>query len=98
MLVTHGFRSDVLWAMTWGFGVACGVALGAWLTATGTTGAPGAASLDVGRELLLMPASVGGAVVVVYVAVAGASRFLRRGAAATPTPASEPTSDLGDDA
>lgn len=62
--------------------MACGVALGAWLSAAGSLGAPGAASLDVGRELLAVPLAAGCVVVVVYVAVARILRPARQRASA----------------
>ena len=48
-----------LTAGTWGLGVAIGVALGGWLTATSGSGAPGAAALDVPRDLVLVPLASG---------------------------------------
>jgi len=76
--VGEGFRSDVFWAATWGVGVACGVAAGAWLSAAGSLGAPGAESLDVGRELLTVPLATGCVLMVIYVMVAGILRSTRQ--------------------
>ncbi len=50
-------------AITWGVGVAAGVALGAYLTAVGGTGAPGVTALD-RSELVTLPIISGGVTVV----------------------------------
>ena len=51
-------------AVPWALGVAIGVALGGWITVTSGSGAPGAIALDVGRDLVLVPALAGLAVFV----------------------------------
>ena len=58
----------LFWAATWGVGVAVGVALGGWLTVTGGAGAPGAGSLDVTEDLVVLPLLVGGVVFGVHLA------------------------------
>lgn len=78
MPVFRELRADLPWALTWAVGVAVGVATGAWLTAVGSAGAPGAASLDVARELVVTPAVSGLAVVALYLAAAFGIRALRR--------------------
>lgn len=49
-------------ALTWGAGVAAGVALGAYLTAVGGAGAPGVTALD-RSELVTLPLLSGGVTV-----------------------------------
>lgn len=56
----------LFWAATWGVGVAIGVALGGWLTVTGGAGAPGAGSLDMTEDLVVLPLLVGGVVFAVH--------------------------------
>lgn len=58
----------VFWAATWGLGAAIGVALGGWLTVVGGgAGAPGADSLDLVQDVVVLPLIVGGIVFVVHV-------------------------------
>lgn len=54
------------WAATWALGAAAGVALGGYLTVTSGSGAPGAESLSVGRDLVTMPAAGAGLVFAVH--------------------------------
>ena len=49
------FAHQALWSLTWSSGVGIGVALGGWLTVAGGSGSPGAASLDVGHDLVVVP-------------------------------------------
>lgn len=51
----------VLDAFTWGVGVAAGVAVGAYLTAVGGTGAPGTEGIEL-AETLTLPLIAGGVV------------------------------------
>lgn len=59
---TFRATSAALWAATWGAGAAIGVVLGGWLTVVGGAGAPGARALDVGSDLVALPAAVFGVV------------------------------------
>lgn len=43
------------WSLTWSVGVALGVALGGWLTVASGSGAPGAASIAVVHDLVVVP-------------------------------------------
>lgn len=52
----------VLWAATWGIGVALGVALGGWLTVVGGVGTPGTASLNLVEDVFALPGLAGGVV------------------------------------
>ena len=54
------------WALTWGVGVAAGVALGGWLTLVGGAGAPGVEALEPLADLVVLPAVAGGAVMLVH--------------------------------
>ena len=56
----------VFWAMTWGVGVAAGVALGGWLTLVGGAGAPGAEALEPLADLVVLPALAGGSVALIH--------------------------------
>lgn len=67
MLVSRLARS-LFWALTWGLGVALGVAVGGWLTVVGGTGAPGAGSLDIMQDVVVLPLAAGGAVVALHLA------------------------------
>lgn len=51
---SHRLIGAALWAAPWSLGIGVGLAIGAWLTATGGLGAPGAASLDM-RDVLVVP-------------------------------------------
>jgi len=46
---------EALWSLTWSVGVGIGVALGGWLTVAGGSGAPGASTLDLGQDLVVIP-------------------------------------------
>lgn len=56
----------LFWALTWGVGVAVGVALGGWLTVVGGAGAPGLEALDTVEDLFVLPAVSGIAVACVH--------------------------------
>jgi len=70
-------RTAVFWAATWGIGVACGVALGAWLTVVSGAGAPGVQSLDIAEDLLLLPVLAGVAVFLLHLAGSGVVAWVR---------------------
>jgi len=57
--------SALLWASSWAFGAAMGVALGGWLTAVGGSGAPGIEGIQPVTDLVLLPAVAFGAVFLV---------------------------------
>lgn len=61
-----GLLSAVFWAATWGIGAAIGVALGGWLTVVSGSGAPGAETLDVFQDLIVLPGISGGAVMALH--------------------------------
>lgn len=57
----------VFWAATWSVGVAIGIVLGAWLTvADGGAGSPGAGSLDIVQDVIVVPFIVGVSVFVLH--------------------------------
>lgn len=58
--------SAILWAATWGVGVAIGVALGGWLTVVGGVGTPGPSSLSLAEDVLVLPGLAGGVVFLVH--------------------------------
>ena len=66
MSVTRSIPSRVFWALTWGAGVAIGVAAGGWLTVVGGAGAPGTESLDLTDDLIVLPLIVGSVVTTVH--------------------------------
>lgn len=53
---TAGVSRAALLSASWAVGVAVGVALGAYLTAVGGAGAPGIGGIDLGVDLLGLPA------------------------------------------
>ena len=63
-----GAGGAVFWALTWGVGVAAGVALGGWLTLVGGAGAPGAQALEPLTDLVVMPAVAGAVVAGIHLA------------------------------
>lgn len=67
----------LLWSVAWGAGAAIGVALGAWLTAVGGAGAPGAQALEVTSDFVVLPALAFGAVVASHFAFQLALAALR---------------------
>lgn len=69
---------SVFWALTWGLGVALGVAMGGWLTVVGGTGAPGADSLDIMQDVIVLPLAAGGAVVALHLAGQVVITLIRR--------------------
>ncbi|MHB9004174.1 MAG: hypothetical protein ACYC6C_08925 [Coriobacteriia bacterium] len=69
---------SVFWAFTWGVGVALGVAAGGWLTVVGGTGAPGADSLDIMQDVVVLPLAAGGAVVALHLAGQAVMALVRR--------------------
>ncbi len=50
---------SLLWAFTWGLGAAIGVAMGGWLTVVGGEASPGAESLDLVHDVLVLPVLAG---------------------------------------
>ncbi|MDY0088588.1 MAG: hypothetical protein RBS78_08595 [Coriobacteriia bacterium] len=82
-LARYPVLRGVFWAATWGLGAAIGIALGGWLTvASGGAGAPGADSLDVVGDVVVLPLAVGTVVFAVHlvgqVVVAGVRRARAR--------------------
>jgi hypothetical protein len=71
------FGRAVLWSLTWSVGIALGVALGGWLTVASGSGAPGATSLDVLHDLVVVPGLSGLAAFVVILLVRLAFGLLR---------------------
>lgn len=69
---------SIFWALTWGLGVALGVAAGGWLTVVGGSGAPGTDSLDIMQDVIVLPSIAGGAVVVLHLAGQAATTLVRR--------------------
>lgn len=61
-----GFARAAFWSLTWGAGVAVGVALGGWLTVAGGSATPGVEALDVGQDLVRLPLLAGTAVFTVH--------------------------------
>ncbi len=57
----------LFWALTWGTGVAIGVAAGGWLTIAGS-GVVGLESPDLMTDLVVLPVIVGALVAVVHFA------------------------------
>jgi len=57
----------LFWALTWGVGVALGVAAGGWLTVAGS-GVVGLDSPDLMTDVVVLPLVVGSLVVVVHFA------------------------------
>lgn len=89
--VRFSWRRAVFWAVTWGVGVAAGVAGGAWLSAISGAGAPGVSALDPGKDLLALPAIAG--VLTLAVHLAGqVARAWRRGKRAEREAVGEPSS------
>jgi len=86
-MAVRGAVRAALWAATWGIGVAIGVAAGGWLTVVGQSGAPGASSLDLVEDMLVLPALAGLAVIAVYLLGAAVVALVRR------RPAREPDSE-----
>ncbi len=66
------------WSATWAVGVSLGVALGGWLTVVGGSGTPGAASLDVTHDVIVLPLVAGIAVFAVLFVGRLLVAFLRR--------------------
>ncbi len=66
MAFTRTLPRRLFWALTWGLGVAIGVAAGGWLTVVGGSGAPGTESLDFVGDLIVLPLIVGSCVAVVH--------------------------------
>ncbi|MDP2182475.1 MAG: hypothetical protein Q8K99_07885 [Actinomycetota bacterium] len=58
----------MLWAATWGAGVAIGVALGGWLTVVGGVGTPGPSSLSLTEDVFVLPGLAGGVVFLFHLA------------------------------
>ena len=56
----------LFWSLTWGMGVAVGVAAGGWLTLVGGAGAPGSEALEPISDLVVLPAIGGGVVVFLH--------------------------------
>ncbi|PKQ29547.1 MAG: hypothetical protein CVT60_04820 [Actinobacteria bacterium HGW-Actinobacteria-10] len=69
---------SIFWALTWGLGVAVGVAAGGWLTVVGGTGAPGAGSLDIVQDVFVLPSAAGGAVFALHLAGQAVIALIRR--------------------
>lgn len=67
----------LLWSAAWGAGAAIGVALGAWLTAVGGAGAPGAQALEVTSDFVVLPALAFAAVAASHFAFQVALAVLR---------------------
>ena len=84
---TSGVGWAMFWAATWGVGVAIGVAVGGWLTVVGGAGAPGAESLDIMSDVVLLPLVAGGAVFCLHLAGSAITALVRRSRA--PRPAGE---------
>jgi len=64
--VLRAAAAAVLWAATWGVGVAIGVALGGWLTVIGGAGTPGVGALDITQDVIVLPGLAGIAVMAVH--------------------------------
>jgi len=56
----------LFWSLTWGVGVAVGVAAGGWLTLVGGAGAPGSEALQPLSDLVALPALGGGIVMLLH--------------------------------
>jgi hypothetical protein len=56
-------------SFAWGLGAAIGVALGAWLTLVGESGAPGVQGLDTGTDLFAIPLAAFAVVFVAHLAL-----------------------------
>lgn len=76
---------QILRSVPWALGVGVGVALGGWLTVVGGSGAPGAGSLDLTQDILVVPGLSALAVLTVltFVNVLG-GRIRRRVVASRP--------------
>ncbi|MCL4554621.1 MAG: hypothetical protein M1617_03255 [Actinobacteria bacterium] len=71
-------RQALFSAITWGFGFACGVAVGGWLTVISGAGAPGVEALNLVDDVLLLPGIAGGGVFALVMAIHGVRHLFRR--------------------
>lgn len=71
MALARSLGRRLFWALTWGTGVAIGVAAGGWLTIVGGQGAPGTESLDFVSDLVIIPLAAGSVVTVLHIVVTG---------------------------
>lgn len=67
----------LLLSVSWGVGVAAGVALGGWLTLVGGAGAPGTGGLDPISDLVVLPGAAFLVVVAVQLVVRVSAAALR---------------------
>ncbi|MBE0475986.1 MAG: hypothetical protein IBX62_02680 [Coriobacteriia bacterium] len=65
-------------AVPWAVGAALGVAAGAYLTAVGGAGAPGASALDAWVDLVALPALAFAAMLAAHLLLQGAAALIRR--------------------
>lgn len=82
MADARSIAASVFWAATWGVGVAIGVALGGWLTVVGGAGTPGADSLDLAEDVIMLPVAVGLIVFVLHLLAQAVWGFVRSDAPA----------------
>lgn len=90
-------RQALFAATTWGFGFACGVAVGGWLTVISGAGAPGVEALDLVDDVLVLPGIAGAGVFALVLVIHGVGYLVRRRGSVSHDPDEADTNDPGSD-